>query len=259
MQKIQIFLFLLLCSTSYAQRPFSDASPQADHNAENSRILKLGYKTANEYRVSDSTIEPKEGTLIRSFEYGKAGLLSVLRDYDHDDTSTNNYEYDPLGVIQDVNITMSSQEININYVYGKKGLLDGITTSALDPLDKLVTHNGDGTIKEIDVRQMTRGMDENGETKEWKPMNYIPYEKVAYSYDKNKRPIIENTLEISSKGKSQIKYSYDASGRITNILRINISNYQTSEDFTYDTNGNLVVRVLTDGKDKSYFKFVYEK
>ena len=90
-------------------------------------------------------------------------------------------------------------------------------------------------------------------------MNYIPYEKVAYSYDKNKRPIIENTLEISSKGKSQIKYSYDASGRITNILRINISNYQTSEDFTYDTNGNLVVRVLTDGKDKSYFKFVYEK
>ncbi len=259
MQKNLFFLILLFCSTSYAQRPFSDASPQADHNAENSRILKLGYKTAGEYKVADPKIDAKEGSLTKSYEYGSGGFLSVLVDYAYDDSTKSYYRYEFQGVLQVVNMVTSSEEISIGYSYNKKGLLDEIIIAAAEARDEFVKHNKDGTIKEIDVRMPRLDMDENGEIIEPHKIINFPYQKVAYTYDKNKRPIIENTSKISSDEKSQIKYSYDASGRVTNIIQINSSNYQTSEDFTYGTSGDLVMRVFTDGKDKSYFKFVYEK
>ena len=86
---------------------------------------------------------------------------------------------------------------------------------------------------------------------------------MAYIYDKNKRPITEITSRtIDSKKYEtsfQIKYAYDAAGRVINILHINENDYRMNEEYTYDSDGSLVMLVIVEGKDMKYFKFIYGK
>ena len=263
MHKYCVLIVLILSSAAFGQRPFSEASPKSDHDQENKRIEKLGYKTCREYRVSDASIDPKEGTLTRTFEYGNSALLSLETEYSDDDTSRSRYEYDLKGNILGITSEYASGQVNIGYVYGKKGLLEEIIVAAIEARDKFVKHNPDGTIKEIDVRMPQLDINENSEIIEPHKIINFPYQKVAYIYDKNKRPITEITSRtIDSKKYEtsfQIKYTYDVAGRVINILHINENDYRMNEEYTYDSDGSLVMLVIVEGKDMKYFKFIYGK
>ena len=165
----------------------------------------------------------------------------------------------PSEKITEINTLQGGNEATRAYMYAKNGLLESIMVASAESRQIKVIHNTDGTIKECDGEMPRLETDKDGNIKEPQKLIFSPFDKVTYTYDKNKRPISETT-STTSDGKNytvayQWKYTYDLAGR---IIKINKSGGDT-EEFIYDGQGNLSMRVKTYGNERYYFKFIYSK
>lgn len=259
-KKLLMFTCVLAAVPAFAQRPFTDVTPHADRLDEYQRIEKVGYQFAYEYLVANLDERPSiyDDTPRRKLEIGGKGLLSQEVEYSPDgDSSVTEYSYMP---DYQLRIVEASGEYMYKkgYLYNAKGRLDTIVIASADAEDRIAKYNKDGTVSEFLVRRTDVARDESGEMVEPAQIIHFPWQKITYTYDKNKRPVEEKIFSIENELRFNRLFTYDDKGRITKITYKN-NDSPMVETFSYDAKGNLTVRIFEDATGaKEVFKYLYQ-
>lgn len=254
-----ICLFTVIAAMSYAQRPFSDASPFTDVRAEELRLDSLGYRAAFEYELADTAEPNGRRYLIGRYEYGVDGVVALRIEYGFDTDSTAwYYAYDTKGRVTQSSMISRRGIIQKSYSYNKKtGRIDHILVNAGETFKYVARYDKKGILTEFDVRRVENIADSSGKKVKFKRVE-IPFERILFAYDTTSHPIADTTYTTGGQMKSASAYSYDAAGRMVSRSIHEPGNAVWTDSYSYDERGSLFRRIhadLTTGERKHFVMF----
>lgn len=254
-------LLFALSVSAYAQREFTDVSPYADVNTEHKRLDSLGYRSAYEYELADSTQPNGKRYLMGRFEYGVDGVIATRIAYGFDTDSTAwYYAYNTKGKVTQMSMISRRAIIQNSYYYSKRnGRLDSVVVNKGQMFKKIARYAKNGTITDFDVQKIDITQDTAYKKKTRYKRMLSPFERIVVVYDTNNRPLTDTTYSLEGQMKDARTYTYDDLGRMTFQSFHEPGNAAWSEEYHYDDLGNLYRRVHFDATtgERKHFVMAY--